>query len=82
MNGKEKQEFIESLISDIDKTTDIRLRKNVYIYTTIPNKQIENIKKYVAEGWEVDKEFKTKIRLKLKKEKKRLLVDKIWVLFA
>ena len=67
MNGKEKQEFIESLISDIDKTTDIRLRKNVYIYTTIPNKQIENIKKYVAEGWEVDKEFKTKIRLKLKK---------------
>lgn len=32
MNGKEKQEFIESLISDIDKTTDIRLRKNVYIY--------------------------------------------------
>ena len=46
MNNKEKQEFIEGLISGIDKATETKTRKNVYVYTTIPNKQIENIKKY------------------------------------
>lgn len=67
MNNREKQEFIEGLISGIDKATEIKTRKNVYEYITIPNKQIENIKKYTTAGWEVDKEFKTKTRLRLKK---------------
>lgn len=82
MNNVEKQEFIESLISDIDKTPEIKARKNIYTYMTLPNKQIETIKKYITEGWEVDKEFKTKTKLKLKKGNKRLLVDRTWALFA
>ena len=45
MNNKEKQEFIEGLISGIDKASETKTRKNLYVYTTIPNKQTENLKK-------------------------------------
>ena len=82
MNSKEKQDFIESLSFDLDKTAEIKTRRNVYVYISIPSKQIENIEKYITDGWEVDKEFKTKIRLRKKKESKHLLVDKMWALFA
>ena len=82
MNSKEKQYFIESLSFDLDKTAEIKTRRNVYVYISIPSKQIENIEKYITDGWEVDKEFKTKIRLRKKKESKHLLVDKMWALFA
>lgn len=82
MNSKEKQYFIESLSFDLDKTAEIKTRRNVYVYISFPSKQIENIEKYITDGWEVDKEFKTKIRLRKKKESKHLLVDKMWALFA
>lgn len=82
MNNKEKQDFIEGLSFDLDKTAEIKTRRNIYVYISFPSKQIENIEKYITDGWEVDKEFKTKIRLRKKKESKHLLVDKIWALFA
>lgn len=82
MNNKEKQDFIEGLSFDIDKTAEIKIRRNVYIYISFPSKQIDNIEKYIADGWEIDKEFKTKIKLRKKKESKHLLVDKMWALFA
>ena len=82
MNNKEKQDFIEGLSFDLDKTAEIKTRRNVYVYISFPSKQIENIEKYINDGWEVDKEFKTKIRLRKKKESKHLLVDKMWALFA
>lgn len=82
MNNKEKQDFIEGLSFDIDKTAEIKTRRNVYIYISFPSKQIDNIEKYIADGWEIDKEFKTKIKLRKKKESKHLLVDKMWALFA
>lgn len=82
MNNKEKQDFIEGLSFDLDKTAEIKTRRNVYVYISFPSKQIENIEKYITDGWEVDKEFKTKIRLRKKKESKHLLVDKMWALFA
>jgi len=82
MNNKEKQDFIEGLSFDIDKTAEIKIRRNVYICISFPSKQIDNIEKYIADGWEIDKEFKTKIKLRKKKESKHLLVDKMWALFA
>ncbi|MBC8618314.1 DGQHR domain-containing protein [Parabacteroides faecis] len=82
MNNKEKQDFIEGLSFDLDTTAEIKTRRNVYVYISFPSKQIENIEKYITDGWEVDKEFKTKIRLRKKKESKHLLVDKMWALFA
>lgn len=82
MNNKEKQDFIEGLSFDIDKTAEIKIRRNVYIYISFPSKQIDNIEKYIADGWEIDKEFKTKIKLRKKKENKHFLVDKMWALFA
>lgn len=60
MNNKEKQEFIEGLISGIDKASETKTRKNVYVYTTIPNKQTENLKKYTTAGWELIKNLKLK----------------------
>ena len=30
MNNKEKQDFIEGLSFDIDKTAEIKIRRNVY----------------------------------------------------
>ena len=68
MNNKEKQDFIEGLSFDIDKTAEIKTRRNVYIYISFPSKQIDNIEKYIADGWEIDKEFKTKIKLRKKKQ--------------
>ncbi len=82
MNSKEKQDFIEGLVSGIDKTTEIKTRKSMYIYTTVPNKQDDNKKKHIERGWEIDKEFKTITRLRIKKDNKHLLVDRIWSLFA
>lgn len=82
MNNKEKEEFTENLISDTEMTSEIKIRKSMYTYASFLNKQTGDIDKYLAAGWEIDKEFKTKTRLKLKKPDKQLLVDKVWALFA
>ncbi len=82
MNNQEKQFFLDNLISDANKAAEIKMRKSIYEYTSISNRQKDDISRCIEKGWEVDKEFKSKTRLRLSKSDKCIFVDKVWNLFA
>nr|WP_297167025.1 DGQHR domain-containing protein [uncultured Dysgonomonas sp.] len=61
--------------------SELKLRKSQYITESIPNKK-ELLQKYLSEQWEVDREFKTKTRLRKLKNNQLYFIDKVWSLFA
>lgn len=71
----------EELISGKEIQSELKLRKSQFTTTSILNRP-EQVEEYLKEGWEVDREFKTKIRLKRQKDHTACFKDKIWYLFA
>lgn len=69
------------LISGKEIQSEFKLRKSQFITISILNKP-EQVEEYLKEGWEVDREFKTKIRLKRQKDHTACFKDKIWYLLA
>lgn len=71
----------QNLIGGKEIQSELKLRKSQYITESIPNKQ-ELLQQYLSEGWEVDREFKTKTRLRKLKNNQLYFIDKVWSMFA
>ncbi|MDD4437677.1 MAG: DGQHR domain-containing protein [Tissierellia bacterium] len=71
----------EELISGKAIQSELRLRKSSYITESIPNKE-EILQEYLKKGWEVDREFKTKTRLRKLKNNQSYFADKVWTMLA
>jgi DNA sulfur modification protein DndB len=71
----------QNLIGGKEIQSELKLRKSQYITESIPNKQ-ELLQQYLSEGWEVDREFKTKIRLRKLKNNQLYFIYKVWSMFA
>lgn len=82
MNDSLKTQLLEKLISDKDILTVLKERKSQYIFKSINKRQQDSIELEKNNGWEIDKEFKTVIRLRKQKESCIFFEDKVWSLFA
>lgn len=71
----------QKLIGGKEIQSELKLRKSQYITESIPNKQ-ELLQQYLSEGWEIDREFKTKTRLRKLKNNQLHFIDKVWSMFA
>lgn len=71
----------QKLIGGKEIQSELKLRKSQYITESIPNKQ-ELLQQYLSEGWEIDREFKTKTRLRKLKNNQLYFIDKVWSMFA
>ena len=56
---------------------EAKLRKNFYELISVKKDEVDH---YIEEGWSVDRELKRVVKLKRKKQKKQLLIDKFWFL--
>ena len=79
MNDAQKEMILSELISDLELKSELAIRKNVYEVSSVIKSQKEQ---YVEDGWIVDKEFKTKVRLKRLKPFAIRFEDKVWTLLA
>ncbi|EGP5231428.1 hypothetical protein EFL25_13520, partial [Enterococcus faecium] len=55
-----------------------RERRKEYHTRSVPFSEVESLSR---DGWIVDREFKTKVRLKKMKSGEELLANRIWLLF-
>ena len=69
----------EKTVSENQIKSALRSRKSPYIYESIPNKLEED---YLAQGWEINRRFKTKTRLQKLKPQDQRFEDLVWTTFA
>ena len=74
--------LLQKLVSGNEIKTQLRTKKKDFISESIQKKNEALLKDYYNEGWELEREFKTKIRLKKAKTHDVLFEDKVWTLFA
>lgn len=61
---------------------ELRLRNKTHVFKSINKSSSSEYDELVANGWELDKEFKTKYKLKKEKPHDVMFEDKVWSLFA
>lgn len=77
-----QSDLFDKLLSDNkDIKKELKLRKSLYETISV-KKSIASDSASTADGWVVDKEFKTKVRFKKEKSHDVLFEDKIWSIFA
>ncbi|NQX56672.1 DGQHR domain-containing protein [Pedobacter panaciterrae] len=79
MNDAQKETLLSKLISDLELKSELAIRKNAYEISSVIKTQKEQ---YLENGWIIDKEFKTKVRLKRFKPVDVRFEDKVWTLLA
>jgi len=77
-----KIELLQKLITEKDISKELRKRKNRYIFDSVPIKSPELLKEKYNEGWEFDREYKTKTKIKKLKSQDAYFEDRVWTLFA
>lgn len=83
MDAKIKTELLGKLLSEKkDILAELQQRKNEYMFQSINKKHTEIINNSIADGWIIDREFKTVVRYKRKKQHDIFFEDKVWGLFA
>lgn len=82
MKEEIKLAILQKLVSGNEINSQLRTRKKEFILESVSKKNIEQIEDLKADGWEVEREFKTKIRFKKQKTHDVLFEDKVWALFA
>lgn len=82
MNKETRIQLLGKLITEKDIKTNLRLRKNSFNFDSLPINSKELLEEKIKEGWEVDREYKTKIRIKKLKSQDVFFEDKVWQLFA
>jgi DNA sulfur modification protein DndB len=83
MNEKTKSELLGKLISEKkDILAELRSRKSDYIFESVSTRHQDRITELTEDGWEMDREFKTSVRLKKRKNHDVRFEDKVWSLFA
>jgi DNA sulfur modification protein DndB len=71
----------QELIGSREIQSELELRKSQYITESVLNRQ-ELLQEYLIKGWEIDREFKTKTRLRRLKDNQIYFADKVWCMFA
>ena len=79
MTEEQKEKFWESLVNSKNIRSILQRRKKPDLYESILP---ESLDRYKNEGWEVDREFKTKIRIKKRKSFDLAFEDAVWTTFA
>lgn len=82
MNEETRIQLLSKLITEKDIKSSLRLRKNSYNFDSLPINATELLEDRIKNGWEVDREYKTKIRIKKLKSQDIFFEDKVWQLFA
>lgn len=75
MTEEQINKFRESLVPEKSLKSTITARTKPHIYESIHPELLE---RYKAEGWEIDREFKTKIRVKKIKPADMAFEDEVW----
>jgi len=75
-------ELLQKLIEEKEISKELRKRKNLYVFDNVPINASELLKAKYDDGWELDREFKTKIKIKKLKNLDLYFVDRVWTLFA
>lgn len=73
-----EDEFLE-LIESEDIKNCIKSKKDQYLYESIPRSLLVD---YQAKGWEIQTEYKTKIKIKKNKSQADYFEDRVWTLMA
>lgn len=68
-----------NLIGEEDIKNFVKDKANEYLFESIPRKDLAE---YQKKGWEVQKEYKTKIRIKKQKAHNDYFEDRVWTLMA
>ena len=55
------EKFHESLVPQKSLKSTIKKRKRAHMYESVPP---ELVSRYESDGWEIDKEYKTKVKMK------------------
>jgi DNA sulfur modification protein DndB len=79
MTEEQRKEFMQGLVSSNALKSAIAARQKPNLIESIPPELVE---KYEADAWEVEKRFKTKVRMKKHKPIDLLFEDEVWATFA
>jgi len=79
MNEELIELFLNSVVSEKSLKRLIYKRKKPYIYQSVP---IELSQKYLSENWEIDRKYKTKVKLKKLKPSDLAFEDEVWTTIA
>jgi DNA sulfur modification protein DndB len=79
MTKEQKSNFWESLVDQKSIKSAIPKRKKINVYESIHPDLLD---KYKEDGWDVDREFKTKVRIKRPKDTDMSFEDDVWSMFA
>ena len=79
MDENTRIKLFGKLVAEKELARELRLRKKDSIFESV-SKAMKN--EYEEDGWEIDKEFKTKIRFKKPKPIDVLFEDQVWCVFA
>ena len=82
MNEETRIQLLSKLITEKDIKSSLRLRKNSFNFDSLPINAKKLLENKIKDGWEVDREYKTKIRIKKQKSQDVFFEDKVWQLFA
>ena len=77
-----KLSLFQKLISGKELKSQLIKRKREFIFQSISKKNIDQAEELKSKRWTIDREFKTKTRLKKHKTHDVLFEDKVWTLFA
>jgi len=79
MNEEQKIKFWESIVLEKSIRSTISKRKKDFIFESI---NPESRERYEKDGWEIEREFKTKIRMKKLKPFDMAFEDEVWATIA
>lgn len=82
MDQGQRINLLSRLISEPEISKQLRPRKQSYDYTSISLSKPQLITEMQNEGWEIDKQHKTSVKLKKQKKTDIAFEDKVWSLFA
>lgn len=79
MTKEQRDLFFEGLVTYKVFKSGISQRIKPYIFESVDPKLLE---KYLSDGWEIDKKFRTKVRIRKEKTYDVAFEDEVWALFA
>lgn len=82
MKEEVKMSILQKVIFGDNISKELRKRKQSHFFNSISKTNTDEYNSLIDEGWELDKEFKTKYRLKLNKPHDIEFEDQVWSLFA
>ena len=79
MTEEQREQFWEGIVPSKSLKSTINRRKKAFVFESI---QPELVERYKSEGWEIDREFKTKIRMKKLKPHDMAFEEEVWTTIA